>query len=89
MINGGFETPLVQSFGTASDVLIRLSPQAQDGGVVRDQALELLSSQDSSVQLRRIEFVGPQVGAELRDQGGLGMLVALFMILFYVAFRLR
>lgn len=41
------------------------------------------------LELKRVEFVGPQVGEELRDQGGLGMLVALFMILFYVAFRFQ
>ena len=41
------------------------------------------------IELKRVGFVGPQVGEELRDQGGLGMLVALFMILFYVAFRFQ
>jgi preprotein translocase subunit SecF len=41
------------------------------------------------IELKRVGFVGPQVGEELRDKGGLGMLVALFMILFYVAFRFQ
>ena len=49
----------------------------------------LLESNGFNGELKRVEFVGPQVGAELRDQGGLGMLVALFMILFYVAFRFQ
>ena len=89
LVDGGFENPLVQNFGTTTDVLIRLSPQNQDGGVVRDQALNLLSAQDSSVQLRRIEFVGPQVGEDLTEQGGVAMLIALILIFIYVMFRFR
>jgi preprotein translocase subunit SecF len=49
----------------------------------------LLNESGLQGELKRVEFVGPQVGAELRDQGGLGMLVALFMILLYVAFRFQ
>ena len=49
----------------------------------------LLNEKGFEGELKRVEFVGPQVGAELRDQGGLGMLVALFMILMYVAFRFQ
>ena len=54
-----------------------------------DQIFTLLSSNDFEGELKRIEFVGPQIGSELRDQGGLGMLVALGMILLYVAFRFQ
>ena len=89
LVDGGFENPLVQNFGTTTDVLIRLSPQDQDGGIVRDQALNLLFTQDSSVQLRRIEFVGPQVGEDLTEQGGVAMLIALILIFIYVMFRFR
>ena len=56
---------------------------------IGENIYNLLESNGFSGELKRVEFVGPQVGAELRDQGGLGMLVALFMILFYVAFRFQ
>ena len=51
--------------------------------------ISFFSASDSEIELQRIEFVGPQIGSELRDQGGLGMLVALGMILLYVAFRFQ
>ena len=54
-----------------------------------DVIYKFLLSADPSTELQRIEFVGPQIGSELRDQGGLGMLVALGMILLYVAFRFQ
>ena len=86
----GFQTPLVQNFGTASDVLIRLPPQeGQDGGVIRDRVLSILAERDPSVELRRIEFVGPQVGEDLTEQGGLAMLIALILIFMYVMLRFR
>jgi len=85
---GGFERAVVVSFGSDRDVLIRL-PQGysdKDGG----RLLELLQSAYSgSVELRRIEFVGPQVGDELREQGGLAMLLALGLVMLYVAFRFQ
>ena len=49
----------------------------------------LVQANDPDTELKRVEFVGPQIGSELRDQGGLGMLVALAMILLYVAFRFQ
>jgi preprotein translocase subunit SecF len=54
-----------------------------------DTIYKFLLDADPSTELKRIEFVGPQIGSELRDQGGLGMLVALGMILLYVAFRFQ
>ncbi len=86
----GFGTPLVQNFGTATDVLIRLPPQEeQDGGVIRDRVLSILAERDPSVELRRIEFVGRQVGDDLTEQGGLAMLIALILIFMYVMLRFR
>ena len=85
---GGFAGAIVVSFGTDQDVLIRL-PQGysdKDGA----QLLELLqTSWVGQVELRRIEFVGPQVGDELREQGGLAMLLALGLVMLYVAFRFQ
>ncbi len=86
----GFGTPLVQNFGTTSDVLVRLPPQEeQDAGVIRDSLLDVLAARDSSVELRRIEFVGQQVGEDLTEQGGLAMLIALILIFIYVMLRFR
>jgi preprotein translocase subunit SecF len=85
-----FQNALVQNFGSPNDVLIRLEPQENmDGGAVRDQILSLLSSIDSSAELLRIEFVGPQVGQDLTEQGSLAMLFALIMIFIYVTFRFK
>ncbi|MEE8544038.1 MAG: protein translocase subunit SecF [Gammaproteobacteria bacterium] len=86
----GFATPLVQNFGTASDVLIRLPPQEeQDGGVLRDRIIGVLAERDPSVDVRRIDFVGRSVGEDLTEQGGLAMLIALILIFIYVMLRFR
>lgn len=87
----GYEGALVQNFGTATDVLVRLPPQAEgmDGSAIRDTVLGLLRQQEPAVDLRRVEFVGPQVGEELTEQGALAMLFALLMILAYVSFRFQ
>ncbi len=87
----GYEGALVQNFGTATDVLVRLPPQAEgmDGSAIRDTVLGLLRQQEPGVDLRRVEFVGPQVGEELTEQGALAMLFALLMILAYVSFRFQ
>jgi preprotein translocase subunit SecF len=86
----GFENPLVQNFGTVSDVLVRLMPQDVAGDTeTRDRVLDTLRAQDSSAELQRFEFVGPQVGDELTEQGGLAMLIALILIFIYVMLRFR
>uniref|UniRef100_A0A486XX20 Protein-export membrane protein SecF n=1 Tax=Rheinheimera sp. BAL341 TaxID=1708203 RepID=A0A486XX20_9GAMM len=85
----GFDDAVVQLFGTSRDVLIRipLRPdlvQAQIG----DAVLQALNQQQAEpVSMRRVEFVGPSVGEELKQDGGLAMLVALLGILLYVALR--
>ena len=55
--------------------------------VIGNQVIEALKIADDSVVMRRIEFVGPSVGEDLKEQGGLAMLTALICILIYVAFR--
>ncbi|MEH6610349.1 MAG: protein translocase subunit SecF [Halioglobus sp.] len=85
---GGFAGAIVVSFGTDQDVLIRLPQGYSDsqGG----ELLQLLEDNfDGSVELRRSEFVGPQVGDELREQGGLAMLMALGLVMLYIAFRFQ
>lgn len=91
---GGYPNHEVVYFGTDTDVLIRL----QDAGAVGEEqatqtaeaVLGILSGNAGvDVTLKRREFVGSQVGAELREQGGLGMLVALGMIMMYIALRFQ
>lgn len=86
---GGFKRAIVQYFGDSKEVLIRLAPQeGEDHSTVGDEVVQLLRKATSEpVDLRRVEFVGPQIGEELKEDGGLAMIYALFCILIYVAFR--
>lgn len=83
----GFEQAVVQTFGTARDVLIRLPSGAGAGETLSNEILDTLRAAQPDAELRRVEFVGPQVGAELAEKGGLALLYALGGILIYVAFR--
>jgi len=93
----GFSDATVQNFGSSRDVLIRLAPRkvekenndakSIDSKMIGNTIMEALTTMDSSATMRRIEFVGPSVGDELREQGGLAMLTALICILIYVALR--
>lgn len=84
----GYEGAIVVSFGSDRDVLIRLPEGYSD-----EQGAALLrtlqEAYGGTVELRRIEFVGPQVGEELREQGGLAMLLALGLVMLYIAFRFQ
>ena len=85
--DAGFEDAQLQHFGTAKDVLIRLAPRTEvSQGELSTQILNALSQQQQA-EVRRIEFVGPQIGEELREDGGFAVLYALLGILIYVAFR--
>ena len=84
----GYPDSQVVNFGTNLDVLIKVADQDGNSSV-GENIFNVLNSEGFAGEIKRVEFVGPQVGAELRDQGGLGMLVALFMILIYVAFRFQ
>lgn len=85
--SAGFENAVVQDYGSAQDVIVRMPG---DDPQLGQQVAELLGADYSgSIELRRIEFVGPQVGEELREQGGLGMIVALILIMGYIAFRFQ
>ena len=88
LIDNGYDDSQVVNFGSNLDVLIKVADQNGNSSI-GDNIFKILEAEGFKGELKRVEFVGPQVGAELRDQGGLGMLVALFMILFYVAFRFQ
>jgi len=88
LIENGYEDSQVVNFGTNLDVLIKVADQNGNSSI-GEAVYSLLNEKGFQGELKRVEFVGPQVGAELRDQGGFGMLIALFMILIYVAFRFQ
>ena len=83
----GFEEAAVQHFGTVRDVLVRIAPR--EGLTRAELSTRILRvlQEGEEVALRRVEFVGPQVGEELTEDGGLAMLIALFGILVYVWLR--
>jgi preprotein translocase subunit SecF len=85
----GFGGATVQNFGSARDVLIRLQPKGDaDPAAVSDKVFQTLSqAAGGQVELRRVEFVGPQVGKDLTEQAGLAILYSLIGILIYVALR--
>jgi preprotein translocase subunit SecF len=79
-----FKGASVQYFGSTKEILIRLEPQAISSAKLSSKIIHLLGN---DVDIRRVEFVGPKVGEELTNDGGLAMLYALIGILIYVAFR--
>ena len=84
----GYNEAIVQSFGATTDLLVRMPGEDPQLGHQVAEAL-LKVGGDNPASVKRVEFVGPQVGEELRDQGGLGMLMALAGIMVYLAFRFQ
>ncbi|ABI56568.1 protein translocase subunit SecF [Alkalilimnicola ehrlichii MLHE-1] len=86
--DAGYGDAVTQFFGTQRDVMIRVPPRDVDeSAVISEEVLAALQADSPDAELRRVEFVGPQVGRELTEQGLLAMLYALGGILVYVAFR--
>ena len=84
----GFEDVTVQNFGSERDVLVRLAQGFSP--TVGDEVLAAIKANSGyNVELKRAEIVGAQVGEELRDQGGMGMLLALALVMIYVALRFQ
>ena len=83
------EGAVVQHFGSSRDILVRVAPQADTASEeVGKRVLDALQlSDDEAVTLKRLEFVGPAVGQELSEQGGLAIIAAMLCILLYVGFR--
>ena len=92
LAEAGLTEAVVQYFGSSRDVMVRIPPQENMDDAVEADAMgqilfDLMAEQVSGLELRRVEFVGPQVGDELRDQSGLAMLMALGLMMLYVWFR--
>ncbi|MEM7292422.1 MAG: protein translocase subunit SecF [Pseudomonadota bacterium] len=85
---GGFADAAVQHFGSARDVLVRVSPrEGVNSASLSQSILDVLGADGAKIAMRRVEFVGPQVGDELREQGGLAVLYALIGIVIYIWLR--
>ena len=89
LVDGGFNGAQVANFGSSTEVLIKLPGTVSDS--LGSEIVSLLSSDnsDQAIDLRRIEYVGPQIGSELRDDGGTAMLIALAFMMLYIAFRFQ
>ena len=83
----GFNNPVVVHFGSETDVLIRL--QGEPDQKLAEQIVEVLKGDGQQIELHRVDYVGPQIGEELREDGGLGMLTALAVVMLYVAIRFQ
>ena len=88
LVKAGYHEAVVQSFGATTDLLVRMPGEDPQLGHQVAEALQKVGGDNPAV-VKRVEFVGPQVGEELRDQGGLGMLMALVGIMIYLAFRFQ
>jgi preprotein translocase subunit SecF len=87
---GGFGDAQVQNFGTARDVLVRVLPREGEGNQkLANEILQVLRATTPEVELRRTEFVGPQVGEELTEQGALALLFALGGVGLWILFRFQ
>ena len=88
LTNAGFKGAQVVLFGSTQDVLIKLPGSVSD--TLGAEIIQVLRQETSDeILLRRVEYVGPQVGSELRDDGGLAMLLALGLMMLYIAFRFQ
>ena len=86
-----FSDALVQNFGSSKDIIVRIAPRPDiNKATIGDNILRVLkTTSEQEVSMRRLEFVGPQVGDELRDDGGIALLVALGGILVYISLRFQ
>ena len=91
LTEAGYVGFTVQTFGSARDIVARIPPVdgAEEGADISTEVLAAMATVDDGMEMRRVEFVGPQIGEELAEQGGLALLYALFGILLYVSFRFQ
>ena len=88
LVDAGFENGTVQYFGSNRDLLIRVPPSiAQEGAQLSDQIYSSISERFPGASLRQASFVGPAVGDELAEDGGLALLAALIVVMIYILFR--
>jgi preprotein translocase subunit SecF len=86
LAGAGYGDAVVQNFGATTDVVVRMQGDDPDLGI---KVAEALRHSGDRLEVKKVEFVGPQVGEELRDKGGLGLLLALGGVMLYLAFRFQ
>ncbi|SFH88054.1 protein translocase subunit secF [Pseudomonas guineae] len=86
LAGAGYADAVVQSFGATTDVVVRMQGNDPELG---NKVATALRQAGEQLEVKKVEFVGPQVGEELRDQGGLGLLLALGGVMLYLAFRFQ
>ena len=85
-----FSAASVQYFGSARDILVRVAGvEGRNSADISGELIEFLRKSGHAVEVRRVEFVGPQVGEDLQEDGGLALIYALIMIFIYIAFRFQ
>ena len=91
LADADFGDAQVQNFGTSKDIIVRIAPRTDiNKATIGDNVLSVLkTTSEQEVNMRRVEFVGPQIGDELRDDGGIALLVALGGILIYISIRFQ
>ena len=88
LANAGFDSGVVQSYGAETDILVRMPPvEGVDQSDLGNRVFAALAQAFDGVALRRNDFVGPSVGEELTENGGLALLVALGVVMFYIMWR--
>ncbi|MDP0587809.1 MAG: protein translocase subunit SecF [Candidatus Endonucleobacter bathymodioli] len=87
LANDGHSDAIVKALGSANNILVTIS--GDDAGLGRRVAQMLDVNHAGSIEIKRVEYVGPQVGDKLREQGALGMLLALLLVMLYIAFRFQ
>ena len=84
----GFNDYVVQNFGSSQDVMIRLPLKSdQNTAQLGESVMQSLNAEAPGAELRRVEFVGPQVGKELAENGAMALLLVIIGIMIYLAFR--
>lgn len=91
MEDAGFDDFVVQTFGSSRDIMIRMptGEEGDSGADISTRVLEALSERAEGIEMRRVEFVGPQIGRELTEQGGLALLYVFIGIMIYVSVRFQ
>ena len=88
LVTAGFDNAVVAYFGSEKNIKVTLQQDLETG--IEEKITEVLASTTSAnITLKQLEYVGPQIGNELRDQGGIGMLFALAIVMLYVAVRFQ
>lgn len=87
LASGGFEGAVVQHFGSELDVLIRM--QREGSSKLGEEIMAILHAGNTAVELRRIEYVGPQVGDELKYQGIVAVVISMLAVAFFVSYRFQ